>query len=143
MAASDTVTKEARTVIAGFKKFLMRGNVVDLAVAVVMGAAFGAVVTALVNDMIMPLITAIFGKQNYDNLTFTLNKSVFKYGNLISALISFVAIAAVVYFLIVSPLNHLAERRRRRTGAPEDEPVETEKELLAQIRDLLAAERSN
>jgi large conductance mechanosensitive channel len=130
-------------VIAGFKKFLMRGNVVDLAVAVVMGAAFGAVVTALVNDMIMPLITAIFGKQNYDNLTFTLNKSVFKYGNLVSALITFVAIAAVVYFLIVAPLNHLAERRRARSGAPEAEPVETEKELLAQIRDLLAAERSS
>lgn len=129
--------------IAGFKKFLMRGNVVDLAVAVVMGAAFGAIVTALVNDMIMPLITAIFGKQNYDNLTFTLNKSVFKYGNLISAIITFLAIAAVVYFLIVAPLNHLAERRRARSGAPEAEPTETEKELLAQIRDLLAAERSS
>jgi large conductance mechanosensitive channel len=92
--------------------------------------------------MIMPLITAIFGKQNYDSLTFTVNKSVFKYGNLISAVISFAAIAAVVYFLIVAPLNHLAERRRARSGAPEAEPVETEKELLAQIRDLLAAERS-
>jgi large conductance mechanosensitive channel len=134
---------EDRAVIAGFKKFLMRGNVVDLAVAVVMGAAFGAIVTALVNDIVMPLITAIFGKQNYDTLTFTVNHSVFKYGNFISAVISFVAIAAVVYFLIVAPLNHLAERRRARTGVPEAEPVETEKELLAQIRDLLAAERSS
>ena len=128
--------------IAGFKKFLMRGNVVDLAVAVVMGAAFGAVVTALVNDMIMPLITAIFGDQDYNSLTFKLNGSVFKYGNLISAVITFLAIAAVVYFLIVAPLNHLAERRRARTGAPEAEPVETEKELLAQIRDLLAADQA-
>jgi large conductance mechanosensitive channel len=130
-------------VIAGFKKFLMRGNVVDLAVAVVMGAAFGAVVTAMVNDLIMPLITAIFGKQNYDKLHFTLNHSQFNYGSLISAIISFLAIAAVVYFVIVAPLNHLAERRRRRTGAPEEEPVETEKELLSQIRDILAAQRSN
>lgn len=129
--------------INGFKKFLMRGNVVDLAVAVVMGAAFGAIVTALVNDIVMPLITAIFGKQNYDTLTFSINHSQFKYGNFISAVISFVAIASVVYFLIVAPLNHIAERRRARNGVPEAEAVETEKELLVQIRDLLAAERSS
>jgi large conductance mechanosensitive channel len=88
-----------------FKKFILRGNVVDLAVAVIIGAAFGAIVTALVKDMVTPLIAAIGGKQDFSSLYFTVNHSKFMYGNLINAIISFVLIAAVVFFLIVQPLN--------------------------------------
>jgi large conductance mechanosensitive channel len=124
-------------VIDGFKKFLMRGNVVDLAVAVVMGTAFTAVVTAIVQQLIMPLVVAIFGKQDYSHLTFRLNHSTFGYGAVISALITFLCIAAAVYFLVVMPLNHMAEKRRARKGLGVAEPTETERELLVQIRDLL------
>jgi large conductance mechanosensitive channel len=127
--------------ISGFKKFLMRGNVVDLAVAVVMGAAFGAIVKSLVDDIIMPLITAIFGKQDYTKLTFTINKSTFAYGNLIGNVITFVSIAAAVYFLIVMPINHLNDRRKARLGIPEQAAAPTDVQLLAEIRDLLAAQR--
>lgn len=128
--------------LSGFKKFLMRGNVVDLAVAVVMGAAFGAIVKSLVDDIIMPLITAIFGKQDYTKLTFKVHNSTFAYGDLLTNVISFLCIASAVYFLIVMPLNHLAERRKARLGIPE-QATATEKELLAEIRDLLAAQRSS
>lgn len=128
--------------ISGFKKFLMRGNVVDLAVAVVMGAAFGAIVKSLVSDIIMPLITAIFGKQDYTKLSFTVNKSTFAYGDLLTNVISFVSIAAAVYFLIVMPINHLNDRRKARLGIPEQAAAPTDVQLLAEIRDLLAAQRS-
>ncbi|GAA1955282.1 large conductance mechanosensitive channel protein MscL [Catenulispora subtropica] len=116
----------------------MRGNVVDLAVAVVIGTAFGAVVNALVKDVIMPLITAIFGKQDYSNLIWTLNKSEIRYGDLITAIINFLCVGAAVYFFIVAPINHVNERRRARGVAIPQEPEETEKELLAEIRDILA-----
>jgi large conductance mechanosensitive channel len=123
--------------IKGFKDFIMRGNVVELAVAVVMGTAFGAIVNALVADMIMPLITAIFGKQDYSNLVWTLNKSQIAYGKFITAVISFLLIAFAVYFFIVVPLNHFEKLRKRRSGLPEQPPSETEVELLVQIRDAL------
>ena len=124
--------------IKGFKEFILRGNVVQLAVAVVMGAAFGAVVTSLSSDIIMPLITAIFGKQDYNNLFVTLNKSQIFYGKFITAAISFLLIALGVYFLIIAPLNHLEKMRKRRQGIPDvPPPAETELELLAQIRDSL------
>ena len=97
--------------LKGFRDFIMRGNVVDLAIAVVIGAAFGAVVTALVEDFITPLIAAIGGQHDFSALTFTLNKSTFKYGAFINAVISFLFIAAAIYFLVVMPLNKLAERR--------------------------------
>lgn len=93
--------------MGGFKKFLLRGNLVDLAIAVVIGVAFGAVVTALVADLITPLIAAIGGKPNFANLTFTVNHSKFLYGVFINALISFIIIAAVVYFLVVVPVTKL------------------------------------
>ena len=125
-----------------FKEFAMRGNVVDLAVAVVMGAAFGAIVKSMVSDIIMPLITAIFGKQDYTKLSFTLNKSTFSYGDLLTNVISFVSIAAAVYFLIVMPINHLNDRRKARLGIPEQATAPTDVQLLAEIRDLLAAQRS-
>jgi len=99
--------------IKGFKEFILRGNVVDLAVAVVMGAAFGALVTAFVKDLITPLIAAIFGKPDFSTLSFTINHSTFLYGEFINALIAFVLIAAAVYFVIVVPMNALAARRAR------------------------------
>ena len=126
---------------SGFKKFLMRGNVVDLAVAVVMGAAFGAIVKSLVDDIIMPLITALFGKQDYTKLKFKVNNSTFSYGDLLTNVISFVCIAAAVYFLIVMPINHLNDRRKARLGIPEQAAAPTDVQLLAEIRDLLAAQR--
>src|SRR5919108_845217 len=95
-----------------FKAFLLRGNVVDLAVGVVVGVAFGAVVSALVADLITPLIAAIGGKRDFSALHFTVNKSTFRYGDFINAVISFVVIAAAVFFLVVVPVNRLMERRR-------------------------------
>jgi large conductance mechanosensitive channel len=129
-------------VIKGFKEFILRGNVIELAVAVVMGAAFGAIVNALVQDIIMPLITAIFGKQDYNNLFVTLNKSQIFYGKFITAVISFLLIALAVYFFIVMPINHLEKLRKRKQGLPEAPPQETELELLAQIRDAVSTTRS-
>jgi large conductance mechanosensitive channel len=93
--------------IKEFKKFIFRGNVVDLAVAVVIGAAFTAVVNSLVKDMFTPLISAVFGKPDFSNLTFTLNKSVFYYGNFLNALIVFLSVSTVVFFFIVQPINRL------------------------------------
>jgi large conductance mechanosensitive channel len=100
-----------------FKQFLMRGNVVDLAVAVVIGAAFGAVVTALVKDLITPLIAAIFGKQDFSYLTFVLHKSRFFYGDFLNFVITFIIVAAVIFFLVVVPLNALIARSRKQPPA--------------------------
>lgn len=127
-------------VLKGFKEFIMRGNVVELAVAVVMGTAFGAIVTALVNDIVMPLITAIFGKQDYSRLFWTVHNSKIMYGSMLNALLSFLMIATGVYFLIVLPINHYNARRRRVLGLPEPKAAPTEVELLTAIRDLLAAQ---
>lgn len=99
--------------VQGFRKFLLRGNLIELAVAVVIGAAFGAVVTSLVKDLITPLIAAIGGKPNFANLYFTVNKSKFLYGDFVNALIAFAIIAAVVYFLVVSPVVRLLARMQR------------------------------
>ncbi|HZU13806.1 MAG TPA: large conductance mechanosensitive channel protein MscL [Chloroflexota bacterium] len=106
--------------MSGFKAFLLRGNVVDLAIGVVIGVAFAAVVTALVADLITPLIAAIGGQPNFGGLTFTVNHSIFKYGLFLNALISFLVIAAVIYFLVVVPYNHLMDRFR-----PQPEPAPT------------------
>lgn len=100
-----------------FKTFLLRGNVVDLAVAVVIGAALVAVVEALVRDLITPLIAAIGGKPDFSNLTFTINSSKFFYGDFINALVSFLVIAAIVYFFVVAPVNALIQRSRREPPA--------------------------
>jgi large conductance mechanosensitive channel len=95
-----------------FKAFLLRGNVVDLAVAVVIGSAFGAVITALVRDILTPIIALIFGKPNFSNLSFTINSSHFLYGDFINYLIAFVSIAAAVFFFVVQPINALMRRRK-------------------------------
>ena len=96
--------------LSDFKKFVLRGNVVDLAVAVVIGAAFTAVITAFVKDFITRLIAAIFGKQDFSNLYFTVNHSQFNYGAFINALLSFLIVATVVFFAVVLPLNALMKR---------------------------------
>jgi large conductance mechanosensitive channel len=95
-----------------FKTFLLRGNVVDLAVAVVIGAAFGAVVTALVRDLLTPIIALIFGKPNFSDLSFTINSSHFLYGDFINFLIAFVTIAFAVFFFVVKPVNALMRRHK-------------------------------
>jgi large conductance mechanosensitive channel len=107
------------TLVKGFQKFLMRGNLIDLAVAVVIGTAFTAMVTAIVSDIITPLIAAIGGKPNFGGLTFTIHHSEFKYGLLINAIVSFLIVAAVVYFLIVAPATRLTTRLSRHHEATE------------------------
>ena len=99
--------------LTDFKKFLLRGNVVDLAVAVVVGTAFTAVVKALVADLFTPLIAAIFGAHNFGGLKFTINASTFAYGDFINNLITFVSVAAVVFFLVVAPMTALMARRAK------------------------------
>jgi len=104
---------EKKGVVTEFKEFIFRGNVVELAVAVVIGAAFTAVVTSFVANIITPIIAAIFGKPDFSQLTFTINKSKFFYGTFINSVISFVAIAFVVFFFVIKPLNYMTERRRK------------------------------
>jgi large conductance mechanosensitive channel len=106
-------------VLSDFKKFILRGNVVDLAVAVVVGVAFTAVVTAFVTDLITPLIAAIFGKPDFSQLKFTVHNSTFKYGSFINALLSFLIIATIVFFAVVVPLNALM---RKLNVMPKEEP---------------------
>lgn len=127
-------------VIKGFKEFILRGNVIDLAVAVVIGAAFTAVVDSIVNGLINPLIAMLFDAEELS--AFKLGP--FEVGSIIGALITFLAVATVVYFVFVYPMNrakaHLAERRAGAAGAseaPEVELLPSEQELLAEIRDLL------
>jgi len=125
-----------KNIVTEFKEFLLRGNVVDLAVAVVIGTAFGAVVNALVKDILTPIVAAIFGKPDFSTLTFTINKSHFFYGDFINALIAFASIAAAVFFFVVKPINYLIERRKK-GGEPDPATLSDEATLLAEIRDLL------
>jgi large conductance mechanosensitive channel len=105
--------------LKGFRQFVLRGNVLDLAVAVVIGAAFGAVVTALVKDLITPLLAAIVGKPDFSALMFTVNGSRFPIGDFINAVVAFVLIAAAIYFLVVVPVNALMARIRRGETPPD------------------------
>jgi large conductance mechanosensitive channel len=115
----------------GFRKFILRGNVVDLAVGVVIGAAFGAIVTALVKDLITPLIAAIVGKPSFSTLHFTVHKSTFFYGDFINAIVSFLLIAAAVYFFVVLPVNTLMARFK--TERDPDEPTKDCPECLSSV----------
>lgn len=108
-------------IVDGFKKFLLRGNLVELAVAVVIGAAFGALVTAFVSSFVTPLIAAIGGKPDFNSLYFTVNGSKFTYGAFLNALISFLVIAAVIYFFVVKPVASLLERFAKAEAASEHE----------------------
>jgi large conductance mechanosensitive channel len=107
------MAEEKKGVVTEFKEFILRGNVVDLAIAVIIGAAFTAVVTSLVTNIFTPLIAAVFGKPDFSDLSFTINKSTFTYGAFINSLISFLLIAVVVFFFVVKPMNYLLERRRK------------------------------
>jgi large conductance mechanosensitive channel len=111
-----------------FREFILRGNLVDLAIAVVIGTAFAAVVTALVADLVTPLIAAVGGEPSFEDLSFTINGSEFRYGHFINALLTFVIIAAVVFFLVVKPVNALMARMK--TG----EDVEEETHRCAECR---------
>ena len=107
--------------LKGFRQFLMRGNVIDLAVAIVIGGAFGTVVEALVKDLITPLIAAIVGQPDFSAIKFTVNGSQFLLGDFINALLAFVLVAAAVYFFIVVPVKAIAARRAR--GEPPSDPT--------------------
>jgi large conductance mechanosensitive channel len=118
--------------LSGFKQFVLRGNVVDLAVGVVIGAAFGAVVTALTKDLLTPLIAALVGKPDFSAIKFTVNGSVFPVGDFINAVISFLLIAAAVYFFVVTPINALVARMRK-APAPADPTTKKCPECLSEI----------
>ena len=118
--------------LTGFRQFLLRGNVIDLAVAVVIGGAFGAVIAALVKDLLTPLIAAIVGQPDFSAITFTVNGSQFLIGDFINALLSFVLIAAVVYFFVVLPVNAIAARRAR-GEAPADPTTKKCPECLSEV----------
>jgi len=123
--------------LKGFKEFIMRGNVIDLAVAVVIGAAFGKIVTALVDGLINPIVAAIFGKPDVTGVgKFTINDAQFSIGLILQEIMNFLFVASAVYFIIVMPMNKLAERRARGVE-PEPEPLTTEQQLLTEIRDAL------
>ncbi len=117
-----------------FKDFLMKGNIVDLAVAFVMGVAFGAVVNSLVNNLVMPIVAMIIGKPDFSGLTFTINDAVFRYGAFITDTITFLATAAAIFFFVVKPISAATSRTRK----AEDEGVSDEErrhqELLAALR---------
>lgn len=127
--------------LEGFKNFILRGNVIDLAVGVVIGAAFTAVVTAFSDNIINPLIASV-GGADYSGLGFHIisgNDATFlDFGALITAAINFLLIAAVVYFIIVAPMNKLDEMQKQKRGIQPDAPAPTETELLTEIRDLLS-----
>lgn len=123
--------------IKGFRDFLLRGNVVDLAVAVIIGVAFGAVVTSFVTDVITPLIGAIGGQPDFSAIML----GPIMIGNFLNAILSFLIIALVVYFVVVVPMNHVMERARRQTETSTPPAPTKEEVLLSEIRDLLRQQR--
>ncbi len=114
-----------------FKAFLLRGNLVDMAVGIVIGIAFGAVITSFVADLVTPLIAAIFGKPSFSSLTFTINNSQFNYGAFLNALLAFVLVAIVLFFLVIKPVNALVARSRREP--PADPTTRSCPECLSEI----------
>jgi large conductance mechanosensitive channel len=126
-------------VLKEFKDFLLKGNIVELAVAFVMGIAFAAVVNSLVDNLVMPIIAMIIGKPDFSDLTFTINDAVYRYGAFITDVIQFVAIAAAVFFFIVKPVQTMLARMRREPieeGMPDEE--RRHQELLAALNQLAA-----
>lgn len=125
-----------------FREFILRGNVVDLAVAVIIGTAFGAVVTSLVKDIFTPLIAAIIGEPSFAALAFEINGTPIKYGAFLDALFAFLSIAAVVFFFLVKPMNTFLAMRKKDDAHPEPEAPAEDVRLLTEIRDLLAERRA-
>lgn len=137
--------RKDRPVLSGFKQFILRGNVIDLAVAVVIGAAFTAIVTSIVNNLITPLIGSFFTASDLDDaLVVTLNDSHIRFGAVLGSVISFLIVAVVVYFAFVLPINTMRAHAERRRAAGESEPdaPATELDLLTEIRDLLREQQS-
>src|SRR5690349_1549874 len=120
------------SMLKGFRQFMLRGNVIDLAVAVVIGAAFGAVVTALVKDLLTPLIAAIVGKPDFSAIAFEINGSKFLIGDFVNALVSFLLIGAAVYFFVIVPVNAFMARMRR-GEAPPDPTTKKCPECLSEV----------
>lgn len=117
--------------LQGFKQFILKGNVVDLAVGIIIGASFSAVVTSLVKDLITPLVAAIGGQADFSSLYFTINHSKFMVGDFINAVIAFLINAAVIYFFVVTPMNHLIAASRK--GKPIDPTTKKCPECLSDI----------
>jgi large conductance mechanosensitive channel len=134
---ADDTDERRNLMLKDFRAFVMRGNVLDLAVAVVIGIAFNAVVTSLVNDVIMQIIAAIVGKPNFNDLTFTVGDGIIYYGRFLTALITFLIIAATL-FVIIRTFEEL-QKRRRKAGEVDEEELSDEVVLLGEIRDLLRA----
>ena len=130
--------------IKGFREFILRGNVIDLAVAVVIGAAFSAIVNVVVEQLINPLINLFFKAESLDKaMILTVGSSHFGFGAVIGAIINFLAVALVVYFAFVMPMNHFNQRRAAKAGVTEEpDALPSEQELLIQIRDLLEKQKS-
>jgi large conductance mechanosensitive channel len=116
MGGEDTAGVEKDHMLKEFREFILRGNLVDLAVAVVIGAAFTAVINAMVKDLVTPVIAAVGGNHDFSNLAFTINGSRFAYGDFLNALITFVIVAAVVFFFVIKPVNALLDRLRPETA---------------------------
>ena len=120
-----------QSLLSEFRTFLVRGNLVDLAVAIVVGVAFGALVNALVADLLTPIVAAIFGKHDFSSLSFTIHESRFLYGHFINAVLTFLAVAAAVFFFVVKPVNHLMARWK--TEPPVDATTRPCPECLSDI----------
>jgi large conductance mechanosensitive channel len=118
-----------------FRDFLLRGNIIELAVAFVMGVAFAAVVTSFVDDLVMPVVAMLLGKQDFSGLTFTINDAVFRYGAFLTAVVTFVLIATAIFFFVVKPVNAVMARLR----PPEEEPIPEEERRHQEV--LAALER--
>src|SRR6186713_2625195 len=133
-SVSDCPRDTGDVMLKDFKDFLLRGNIVELAVAFVMGLAFAAVVNSLVNNLVMPIVAMIIGKPDFSDLTFTINDAVFRYGAFITDAITFIATAAAIFFFVVKPMNALMAR----ISKPEEEALSDEErrhqELLAALR---------
>ena len=127
--------------LTGFKKFILKGNVIDLAVAVIIGAAFSSVVDALVKSVMMPLISLLVGEPNFDDF---LAFGDVRFGVLLTAVVNFLLVAAAIYFVIVVPMNHMIERRNRKLGINQDVKEEAAEDpqiaLLTEIRDALRSD---
>jgi large conductance mechanosensitive channel len=131
---------EGEVVLKEFRDFVMRGNVVELAVAVIIGAAFGAVVTAFAAAFVTPLIALVGGQPDFGDLVFSISGTAFPYGTFLNALIAFLIIAAIVFFLVVRPMNTMMQRIKRDDEPASDAPAE-DIVLLTEIRDLLRVQR--
>jgi large conductance mechanosensitive channel len=133
MAAHEREAEMGRQ-LTEFREFLMRGNLIELAVAFVMGVAFAAVVTSLVDNLVMPVIAMLIGKPSFDSLTFTINDAVFHYGAFITDVIQFVAIAAAVFFVVVKPVRAMTARFGSADEAEVSDEERRHQELLAALR---------